>query len=194
MSTIQDDDLFALRQGATTYKATAAQLKAGTTGDVVVRRGSTNYKLSAAALATVGDADLLAVGRGGAAYKVTGADLKAYLNPPSGDPWTPADLGAALQGWWDSSDAGTFTLVNGDRVQEWRAKGASASRLTVGATEGNRQPQRTASGVLGLSNSTQLFGSLGSGGDMQVAATFVCFNQTVASAPSTFPTVLGTRE
>lgn len=61
--------------------------------------------------------------------------------------WTPADAtSATLVGWFDASDAATFTLDASDRVQEWRSK--------VGGwkvTQANQasQPTRSAEGYGG---------------------------------------------
>lgn len=150
MSPIQDTDLFPLRQGSATYRATAAQLKAGTTGDVVVRRGTSNHRLSAASLATVGDADILPVGRGGQPYRVSGAELKAYLAPPTG-PWTPLD-DPGLLAWFDITDAASFTLGAGSRIVEWRARNNPA----ILASSGNSAQQAVFTGDwVSITNQTQ---------------------------------------
>lgn len=47
-------------------------------------------------------------------------------------PWTPAELGSAVVGWWDASDASTITL-NGSNVAAWTSKagGINASQSTA---------------------------------------------------------------
>lgn len=52
-------------------------------------------------------------------------------------PWTPAQLGAAVVGWWDAQDAGTFTL-NGSRVASWANKGSAGG--VADQVNGAQQP------------------------------------------------------
>lgn len=54
--------------------------------------------------------------------------------------WTPASL-ASLVGWWDASDASTFTYSSGVFVSQWRDKSGQARHLSQASTV--KQPVRS---------------------------------------------------
>ena len=72
-------------------------------------------------------------------------------------PFVPTDL-ANLIGWWDASDASTFTFSSGAEVSQWRDKSGNARHFAQ-ATAGN-QPTRavvTQNGLPGVTFATSDF-------------------------------------
>ena len=60
-----------------------------------------------------------------------GVMADSYNKPSAGGGWTPASLGAALQYWFDASDAATITDAGAGAVSAWNDKSGNARHVTM---------------------------------------------------------------
>lgn len=81
------------------------------------------------------------------ATEVTKAYLGASEAYSSAAAWTPADLGASLELWFDANDTATVTL-NGSTVSQWDDKSGNTRNISQGSA--SQQPTWNSTGLNGM--------------------------------------------
>lgn len=66
--------------------------------------------------------------------------IVSLVNSAAAAPFTPTSI-AGLRGWWDASDAATFTFSSGAIVSQWNDKSGNSNHLTQGTV--GFQPSRS---------------------------------------------------